>query len=94
MAGAYGGAANEIRTKSLRDHAAHRAAAGQMIADMEKAKPGPAPADRSRRASHAKPLANPDISHTQASRRQKLAASPEADFEAGFACGNGWQPRR
>lgn len=57
--------------------------AGQMLGEMDKAKG--AAATPSQRASASKPLADLGISYTQSSRWQKLAAIPEADFEATFA---------
>lgn len=54
---------------------------GQLLAQREKAKPGPAPADTSRRGSDPKPLAELGISHNQSARAQKLAAIPDPQFE-------------
>jgi hypothetical protein len=60
--------------------------AGQMLREMEKAKPsGSNPhQDRSHDATDPKPLSGFGISKTQSPRWQKLAAIPEADFEATF----------
>lgn len=55
--------------------------AGALIKAMEKAKPGPAPLDRSRRVSDPETLSDLGISHNQSAKWQKLAEIPDDIFE-------------
>ena len=67
--------ATEIRLRAERR-------TGQLLAERDKAKPGPAPADRSQRATDPLPLSGIGISKTQSSRWQKMADIPSPVFEA------------
>lgn len=70
----------ERQAREIRLRAERRA--GELLTEMEKAKPGRRPANPSQATRDIKPLAELGISYDQSSRWQKLAAIPEAEFEA------------
>ena len=76
---------NEIRAIEIRIRAERRC--GELLAEMEKAKRGPDERGQGsqRATAETRALSDLGISKTQASRWQKLAAVPEAEFEATFA---------
>lgn len=81
----------EAETKACEIRLRAERRCGQLLRERAMAKPGPAPEDRSQRASDPPPLSDLGISHTQSSRWQKLAAIPDREFEATFA-GTGARP--